>query len=128
MSPPLSIMIVEDERDLAHLFKLYLARFKIDSIIFANPLLALEYYEQNHDRYALARLDWDIPFMTGLELAKRIRKVSSKVHILILTGYYIKDMLLEDEFREVKITEVLLKPIDLNELGPHIIKLCSNNQ
>ena len=50
MSTPLSIIIVEDEEDLSYLFKLYLARFEIDSIIFANPLLALEHYEQNHGR------------------------------------------------------------------------------
>ena len=128
MSPPLSIMIVEDERDLSHLYKLYLEKFEIDSKIFANPLLALEHYEQNHGIYALVLLDWDLPYMNGLEIAKRIRKVNSKVHILILTGYDIKDLLLKDEFREVKITKVLLKPIDLNELGPLIIRLCSNKQ
>ena len=125
---PLSIIIVEDEGDLSYLYKLYLARFEFDSIIFANPLLALEHYQQNHGRYALALLDWDLPFMNGLELAKRIRRINSKVLILMITGYYIKDMLVEDEFREAKITEVLLKPIDLNDLGPHIIKLCSNKQ
>ena len=128
MSRPLSTMIVEEEQDLAHLYKLYLARFNIDSIIFANPLLALEHYQQNHGIYDLALLDWGLPFMNGLELAKRIRKVNSKIHILILTGHNIKDLLPEDEFREVKISEVLLKPIDLNELGPLIIKLCSNKQ
>ena len=83
MSTPLSIIIVEDEEDLSYLFKLYLARFEIDSIIFANPLLALEHYQQNHGRYALALLEWDLPFMNGLELAKRIRKVSSKILILL---------------------------------------------
>ena len=30
---------------------MYLARFEIDSIIFDNPLIALEHYEQNHGRY-----------------------------------------------------------------------------
>ena len=128
MSTPLSIIIVEDEGDLSYLYKLYLARLRIDSIIFANPLIALEHYQQNHGRYALALLDWDLPFMNGLELAKRIRRINSKVLILLITGYYIKDMLLGDEFREAKITEVLLKPIDLNDLCPHIIKLCSTEQ
>ncbi len=127
MSPPLSIMIVEDERDLSHIYKLYLTRFEIDSIIFANPLTALEHYEQNQGRYALVLLDWDLPFMNGLELAKRIRTINSKVPILILSEYYMKDMLLEDEFGEGKINEVLLKPIRLSDLGTHIIKLCSTN-
>ena len=78
-------MIVEDERDLSHLYKLYLERFEIDSIIFANPLLALEHYEQNHGRYALVLLDWGLPFMNGLELAKRIRSINSDVRILVLS-------------------------------------------
>jgi DNA-binding response OmpR family regulator len=125
MSPPLSIMIVEDERDLSHLYKLYLARLGIDSIIFANPLIAFDHYKQNHGKYELILLDWDLPSMNGLELAKRIRTIDSKVHILMITGYHIKDMLLKDEFREAKISEVLLKPIRLSDLGARIIKLCT---
>jgi DNA-binding response OmpR family regulator len=125
MSTPLSILIVEDERDLSYLYKLYLARFGIGSIIFASPLIAFDHYQQNHGKYELILLDWDLPSMNGLELAKRIRTINSKVHILILTGYHIKDMLLKDEFREAKISEVLLKPIRLNDLGARIIKLCS---
>ncbi|MDN5846283.1 MAG: response regulator [Candidatus Nitrosocosmicus sp.] len=125
MSPPLSIMIVEDERDLSHLYKLYLARLGIDSISFSNPLIALDHYQQNQGRYALTLLDWDLPAMNGLELANGIRKINSKVPILLLTGYYIKDMLLKDEFREAKISEILLKPIRLSDLGACIIKLCS---
>ena len=53
--------------------------------------------------------------MNGLQLAKRIRKINSEVHILLLTGYYIKDKLLVDEFRGAKIEEVLLKTVDMSE-------------
>ena len=125
MSPPLSIMIVERERDLSHLYKLYLARLRIDSIIFDDPLMALDHYQQNHGRYALILLDYALPNMTGLELAKRIRKINSKVHIIMLTGYNIINTVLEDEFREAKITETLLKPIHLSDLGARIIRLCT---
>ena len=90
--------------------------------------MALEHYKQNHGRYTLVLLDWDLPFMNGIELAERIRRINSNVRILILSEYHMKDMLLEDEFGEAKITEVLLKPIHLSELGAHIIKLCSNKQ
>lgn len=62
--------------------------------------------------------------MNGLELAKMIRTIESKVH-LMTTGYHINDMLLKDGFREAKIFEVLLKPIRLSDLGAHIIKLCT---
>lgn len=66
--------------------------------------------------------------MNGLELAKKMRKINSKVHILLITGYPVKDMVHDDEFRDVKISEVLQKPIRFEDLGPHIIKLCSTKQ
>lgn len=125
MSTPLSILIVEDERDLSHLYKLYLARFGIGSIIFADPLLAFDHYQQNHGKYELILLDWDLPYMNGLELAKRIRTINSKIHILLITGYPVKDIVHDDEFREAKISEVLLKPIRFEDLGARIIKLCT---
>ena len=65
--------------------------------------------------------------MNGLELAKRIRKINSEVHILLLTGYYIKDKLLVDEFRGAKIEEVLLKTVDMSDLGSRVIKRCKES-
>lgn len=127
MFTPLSVMIVEDESDLSNLYRLYLARVGIDTISFDNPLADLDHYQQNRDRYALILLDWTLPMMNGLELAKRIRKINSNVRILLISGYpfkALKDMEDDDGFREAKISQVLQKPILLNDLGPHIIKLC----
>ena len=125
MSTPLSIMIVEDQQDITHLYRLHLARLGIDSIIFANPLIALDHFQRNHGRYALILLDLTLPTMNGLELAKRMRKINSKVHILLITGYPVKDMVYDDDFREAKISQVLQKPIRFEDLGPRIIKLCA---
>lgn len=125
MSPPLSIMIVEDQQDITLLYRLHLARLGIDSIIFSNPLIALDHFQRNHGRYALILLDLTLPMMNGLELAKRIRTINSKIHILLITGYPVKDMVHDDEFRDVRISEVLQKPIRLNDLGARIIKLCA---
>lgn len=118
-------MIVEDRQDIAHLYSLYLARLEIDSIVFDNPLEALNHYQQNHGRYALVLLDWTLPMMNGLELAKRIRKIDSNVRILLITGYPVKELVHDDEFREAKISEVLQKPVRFEDLGPRIIKLCT---
>jgi DNA-binding response OmpR family regulator len=123
MSAPLSIMIVEDQQDIAHLYSLYLARLGIDSTSFDNPLEALNHYQQNHGRYALVLLDWTLPMINGLELAKRIRKIDSNVRIFLITGYLVKEMVHDDEFREAKISEVLQKPIRFEDLRPRIIKL-----
>ena len=49
--PPITAMIVDDQQDVAQLYSMYLASLEVDSIIFANPLLALDHYQQNHGRY-----------------------------------------------------------------------------
>jgi len=118
-------MIVEDQQDITYLYRLHLERLGIDSISFDNPLIALDHYQQNHGRYALILLDWTLPMMNGLELAKRIRKINSKVHILLISGYPVKEMVHDDEFREAEISEVLQKPVRFEDLGPRIIKLCT---
>jgi DNA-binding response OmpR family regulator len=117
-------MIVEDEPDLSYLYRSHLARLGIDSITFDNPLVALNHYQQNRGRYALILLDWTLPIMNGLELAKRIRKINSNVRILLISGHPPKSVENDDGFSEAKISQVLQKPILLNDLGRRILKLC----
>lgn len=118
-------MIVEDQQDITYLYKLHLARLGFDSVCFDNSLMALDHYQQNHGRYAVILLDWTLPIMDGLELAKRMRKINSMVHILLISGYPVKDMVNDEEFIKTNISEVLQKPIRFEDLGPRIIKLCA---
>jgi len=127
MFPSITAMIVEDQQDIAQLYSMYFARLEVDSIIFDNPLIALDHYQQNHGRYALVLLDSTLPVLSGLELAKRIRRINSKVHILMITGYSIKDMVADDEFREAKISDVLQKPILFEDLKSCVIKICAQS-
>ena len=45
----------------------------------------------------------------------------------MITGYPVKDMIADYEFREAKISEVLQKPISFEDLKPRIIKLCAQS-
>lgn len=118
-------MIVDDQQDISYLYKLHLARLGFDSISFDNPLVALDHYQQNYSRYVLVLLDWTLPRMNGLELAKRMSKINSKVQILMISGYLVKEMVNEDEFMEANISEVLHKPVRFEDLAPSVIKLCN---
>ena len=118
-------MIVEDEWDVARLLELYVASSGLDSILFTDPLLALEHYKQNSKRYVLIVMDWSMPYLNGMELAKEIRKFNSQVKILLITGWLIEDVLDSIGFKEAKISAVLRKPVDLENFGPRIVQLCS---
>ena len=47
MSQPLSVLIVDDEWDIAHLFSLHLVGSGFDAISFTEPLLALNHFKQD---------------------------------------------------------------------------------
>jgi DNA-binding NtrC family response regulator len=128
MSMPLSIMIVEDEWDIAHLFSLSLARSGFDTITFTEPLLALGHFKQYSKRYCLILLDMFMKDLNGMDLSKEIRIHNSQVKIVMITGYCKGDLSNSIYFKEAEISEVLQKPVDLDKLGPHLLQLLSKNK
>ena len=127
MSVPLSVMIVQDEWDKASLLSLYLARSGFDTISFTQPLLALDHFK-NIQRYCLILLDLSMDELNGMELSKEIRKYNSQVKILLITGYCKGDISHSIDFKETKISDVIQKPVNLENLGPRILRLCPKSK
>ena len=119
-----SVMIVEDVWESAHLYRMYLARLGFDSIAFTNPLSALDHYRQNPRRYSLVILDWYMPNLNGLKLAKKLRELDTNVKILLISAYFMGDMIGGSEFTTAKISDTMSKPILFKDLGPKVIQLC----
>ena len=67
------------------------------------------------DRYSVYVIDWLMPDMNGVEVARRIRKETGEdVPIIILSAYDWSDI--EDEAREAGVTAFCAKPLFLSEL------------
>ncbi len=56
-------------------------------------------------------LDIDLPYMDGLSLAKKIRRIDKRTKIVILTAYTDKEKLLQAT--GLKLVKYIVKPIDL---------------
>ncbi|MCI9121539.1 MAG: response regulator [Oscillibacter sp.] len=68
-----------------------------------------------NDNYSVYLLDWLLPDMNGIEVARRIRKeMGEQVPIIVLTAYDWSDI--EDEAREAGVTAFCSKPLFLSEL------------
>lgn len=128
MSQPLSVLIVDDEWDIAHLFSLHLVGSGFDAISFTEPLLALNHFKQDPSRYCLVLVDLSMDDLNGVELAKEIRRHNSQVKILLITGHLIGDMLHDDDLREAQISEVIQKPVKLENLEARVVRLCSKDK
>ena len=83
MADPAKIFIVEDERPIARLLQLTLEREGFKTATEPNGRRAYERILQ--EKYDLVLLDVMLPEMDGMEICKRVRKVSD-VPIIMLTA------------------------------------------
>ena len=68
-----------------------------------------------NDSYSVYVIDWLIPDMNGIEVARRIRKETGEnVPIIVLTAYDWSDI--EEEAKEAGVTAFCSKPLFLSEL------------
>lgn len=116
MSTPPIVMVVDDDDELARLFKRLLEGNGFSSVSFNDPLLALKHFKDDPHRYWLVIADLKMPNLNGIDLAKNIRNISSSVKILLITGFFDDEHLNKPDFIEARISEVLHKPVKLGEL------------
>lgn len=105
------ILIADDEDEMRHFLKEFLTGHGHSVDGAADGKKALELLQQN--TYDLAFLDHDMPEMTGLELAKYIKKNHLKIKVVLISGY----PLLKDFFVKAMGTDSFLtKPFTLEQL------------
>ena len=122
---PVFIAVIDDEADLAYLFKDALSQIEdVQVFAFSDPLLALEHFRDNHQNYMVIISDYRMPAMTGMELLSKIKNVNPAVTTIMMSAFEIQDEL----FQECKcVDKFLQKPIlmtDLiNEVRMHLITM-----
>ena len=74
------------------------------------------------DNYSVYIIDWLLPDMNGIEVARRIRKeVGDQAPIIVLTAYDWSDI--EEEAREAGVTAFCGKPLFLSELRSCLVSV-----
>ena len=102
------ILIVDDDEDIARLFKVTLERAGFPVDVYNDPLESLSNYKTGV--YDLILLDIRMPQMSGFELYNKIKEIDGKVKVCFITAF-------EDYYDEFK----KLFP-HLNELECYIRK------
>lgn len=86
------VVLVDDDSEYVNAAAEFIKKqHKQECIVFTNPVDALNYIENNHVDILLT--DYQMPNMSGCELAKKVIKKKSDVRIVIMSGYdnsYIK--------------------------------------
>ena len=111
---PVYVCVVDDEADLAYLFKDALSQ--IDGVMvfnFNDPSLALEHFQTNHKNYRAVITDYRMPGMTGIELLEKIKAINPAVTRLLISAFEVNDEL----FQDCKcVDKFLQKPISMVKL------------
>ena len=119
-----TIMIVDDNEPVLRLTELFVSQTGAMTATFRDPLTALQELEREPQRYHAALIDIGLPVMSGLELARRLRKTRPDLPIAVMTGYSemsvqkgladIDQHLLKPFSRDalVQVLEALLEPVN----------------
>lgn len=111
-----SIMVVDDESELATLFKTFLDQDGHTAFSFTDPVLALEYFKQAPDKHSLIITDLRMPSLSGLQLARKIRELNTNVKIFLMTAFETKDLENQPEYKDARIDRLIQKPIRFSDL------------
>jgi two-component system, OmpR family, response regulator ChvI len=89
------ILVVDDEPDLANMFKRTLERSEFDVNAFNDPFAALAHFKA--DMYDLLLIDIKMPKMSGFELYKKMMEIDSRPKVCFITAF----VTYYDEFRKL---------------------------
>ena len=126
MSISRSIIVVDDEPELASLFKSFLINEGYNVVSFTDPALALEYYKETADKHSLIITDLRMPGICGIDLAKNIREFDKKIKIFLMTAFESKDLEHREDFQDARIDRLIQKPVRFSDLRVMINDVLKN--
>ncbi|MGH9952288.1 MAG: response regulator [Nitrososphaeraceae archaeon] len=109
------ILIVDDEQDIATLFKVALERAGFIVDVFNDPLESLSSYKAG--AYDLLLLDIKMPQMSGFELYDKIKHIDDKVKVCFITAFEEYYDEFKKQFPYLEETECFIrKPVGVEDL------------
>jgi len=109
------ILVVDDDRDIANLYKLSLEHDGFVVHSFNDPLLALSGYKAG--AYDLLLLDIKMPQMNGFELYQKIRLVDDHTKVCFISAFEEYQSEFKELFPDLKEADCFIrKPIELESL------------
>ena len=118
------ILFVDDEPEITFMGKKMLENLGYKVTIKSDSISALEEFRNEPAKYSLLVTDQNMPRIPGTELALRMKKIRPDLKIIIITGY--SDNLSDEILTQIGISEVILKPMHLDDFSKIIRKVLDN--
>jgi CheY-like chemotaxis protein len=118
-----SILLVDDELDIINTIKRWLQADGFRVYGFADPLQALQYFQNNCDQIDLVLADIRMQKMNGFELVKKIKAIRPETKVVFMTALETDHQELSKELPSIKIDGFVSKPGHLEKLVSDIKKI-----
>jgi DNA-binding NtrC family response regulator len=118
-----SILVVDDENDIVNLIKQSLQINWLKVSAFTDPVMALEDFKVNGQTCSLILSDIRMPGMNGYEFIKKVKKINSKVKVILMTAFEINDKEFHNLLPDVKVDGFLQKPFSIQQLNNVVEKI-----
>ena len=110
-------MIIDDEKDLLFVYKSGLELDGIEIFTFDDPILALDEFSKNSEKYCIVITDMRMPVMSGYEIINKFKMINPKIRIIIISAYNITESEISQNLNSnTKIDRVIRKPVTLEDL------------
>ncbi len=116
-----TILFVDDETALVDIGQDMLGHLGYKVVGFSESLEAWRAFEENPGRFDIVITDKNMPHLTGLELAEKIRHIRPAIPIIMCTGF--QDPSSMDRAGACGINSIISKPLLVNELAVTIRKV-----
>ncbi|MBI3771408.1 MAG: PAS domain S-box protein [Gammaproteobacteria bacterium] len=108
------ILVVDDDIAVARMMEHTLKQRGLEVEVVTEPKRAIELFELKTDAFNLVITDYQMPGMTGVELASQLLKMQPSLPVVLYTAY--SDVTIENRSRDAGVAKVLHKPVDIHEL------------
>jgi DNA-binding NtrC family response regulator len=111
------ILAVDDDPDITGLVKEALSRHGLKVSAFTDASMALDHFKANHKNCSLVLSDIRMPGMNRYELVMQIKKINTKVKVILMSAFEIQEKGIYIVLSDIKVDAFLQKPFSLQKLN-----------
>jgi len=109
------VFLVDDEPDVIEMMKEMVLQLGYQATSFGDSQKALDAFEKNSDKFDIAIVDMAMPGLSGVDLAKALRRIRPSIPIILCTGY--RDETIQTLDVKALFNHVLMKPLEMQTLA-----------
>ena len=121
-----SILLVDDETDLAEIGRRWLERMGYRVTALTSAREALELFLARPLEFDLVITDQTMPGLTGCDLCQRVMAIRPDIPVILCSGY--SQQITAEEARNMGVKRFLFKPMDFHELARAIREVLENKR